>query len=619
MLVVAFASSEAKAVGIGELSLFSRLGEPINASLDVQLGKGEAIDDSCLSLSAADKNDTTSSAVLVQSGLTLKFNPVRNKIEIRSKKPLKDPIATFRIEINCKGQASVNRVLTLLPDLGPSPIPKPSAVERLQRPQETVTASAPVLRFAPRKQDLPQASSESPSDNAPASGQAQLKLKLSADPLDMERIGKLSAKDLELILAQQKLMGEDDQTAHFLAMQHQMAAMDEEIRSLRRKLENAEAGGATGTSSLQASGEREPWVAVQTWRDVLMLFGALGSVALAIFGIRYSRKLKARPLKPETVPADIEQATLSTPKPIGESTVTIVHPARAKQIQANKALQDEVETQSAKYTKQDALNKIEQTILEEAELYSVYGHGDKAIKILQEFVLKLPQSENAWMLLLSIYSANAQATEFEMAVRKFLSHHKHSPLWKTIQALGRTLDKDNELYLDEDNAGIDTPWSPPSAIKQRPIGHTLVELGYLSVQDMENCLGEFDPKQHGRFGNYLLMRKMIHHAQLDEALLKQQCRISEDVVSDGLSYLEHKLEALDAGNTLNVPSTESTEPAAQSITEHVQDKTFPLDFVIDDHTTEPATNEPAIPESEDKSQKLSFLIDFDPTVQKAPE
>jgi hypothetical protein len=422
MLVVAFASSEAKAVGIGELSLFSRLGEPINASLDVQLGKGEAIDDSCLSLSAADKNDTTSSAVLVQSGLTLKFNPVRNKIEIRSKKPLKDPIATFRIEINCKGQASVNRVLTLLPDLGPSPIPKPSAVERLQRPQETVTASAPVLRSAPRKQDLPQANSESPSDNAPASGQAQLKLKLSADPLDMERIGKLSAKDLELILAQQKLMGEDDQTAHFLAMQHRMETMDEEIQSLRRKLANSEAGGATGTSSLQASGEREPWVAVQTWRDVLMLFGALGSVALAIFGIRYSRKLKARPLKPETVPADIEQATLSTPKPIGESTVTIVHPARAKQIQANKALQDEVETQSAKYTKQDALNKIEQTILEEAELYSVYGHGDKAIKILQEFVLKLPQSENAWMLLLSIYSANAQATEFEMAVRKFLSH-----------------------------------------------------------------------------------------------------------------------------------------------------------------------------------------------------
>lgn len=622
MWVVAFASSGAKAAGIGELSLFSRLGEPIDASLDVRLGKGEVIDDSCLSLSAVDRNDATGAAALVESGLTLKFDPVGSKIEIRSKRPLRDPIATFRIEVNCRGQASVSRVLTLLPDLGASPMRKPTAVDRLQRPQETVaaTAKAPVLHSP--KQKLPQASSESPPGNAPAGGQAQFELKLSTDPVDMARVGTLSANDLELILAQRKLMAEDDQTAHFLAMQHQVTAMGEEIQSLRLKLANLEAGGAAGTSPLQESGERGPWVTAQMWRDVLILFGALGFVVLAILGMRYARKLKARPLKPEIAPADKEQAILPPPKPVGDSTITIVHPARVKQIQANRALQDEFEKQSVKQTKQDALNKIEQTILEEAELYSVYGHADKAIKILQEFVLKLPQSENAWMLLLSIYSANAQATEFEVTARKFLTHHKHSPLWKTIQALGRTLDQDNELYLDEDNTGKDTLRSPSRVIKQRPIGDILIELGYLSVEDMRNCLGEFDPRQHGRFGNYLLMRKMINYAQLDEALLRQQCRSSNDVVSDGYSGSEHKREVRDAENPLNdAPSAESAQPAAPSTTGHVQDKASIIHFTIDDHKTIPATNEPAIPESLDQAQKLSFLIDFDPkpTAQKAPE
>ncbi len=49
-----------------------------------------------------------------------------------------------------------------------------------------------------------------------------------------------------------------------------------------------------------------------------------------------------------------------------------------------------------------------------------------------------------------------------------------------------------------------------------------MEMGVLSKLDLQNFLDDFDPKKHGRFGGYLVARKAITLAQLDQALLQQQ-------------------------------------------------------------------------------------------------
>jgi len=142
--------------------------------------------------------------------------------------------------------------------------------------------------------------------------------------------------------------------------------------------------------------------------------------------------------------------------------------------------------------------------------------------MLQEYIKQHPLSEKAWMLLLSIYSSNDQAEEFEKGARGFLKINKDNPLWETIQMLGRTLDKDNPLYKGEDD-----PSTSAASLtyhvqhEHRPVGEILIELGYLSQQDMVNCLEDFDSKLHGRFGNYLVQRRQITHAQLNESLLQQ--------------------------------------------------------------------------------------------------
>lgn len=612
---------QASAVGIGELTLISRIGERVEAYVDVQLGKGENIDDSCLSLAAVKEGADDSSNALLQTGLSTRFNKTSHKIEIKSKRPLNELVAEFSLQIQCKDSSSKNtKVFAVLPEFGASitpvavvapkvvaaPIPAvvvakpaPSQIDTSKMQEEKPLAVEP----APSAKKTSKKPAVTSTKNA-SKDKAEFKLQLSGGQLDISRVGKLSANDREVISAQRKMLDEDDQTAHLLAMQYQMKAMSEEIQTIRQKLANLE------TAKVEAK-KAEPLVSSDTWQLILKILAGLAAIGLTIFGVRHYMTMKANAPKP--VKVEVEEPASQPAKPIGESTLSIVHPTSARQYQALQALQDELDVPMS-MADTGSTNKEEQTVLEEAELYAVYGHPDKAIRILLEFLVQLPKSENAWMLLLSIYSSNAQIAEFEKASRKFLNHNKNSPHWKTIQALGRTLDKDNELYQEESHE-LGALWLPSNATKQRPIGDILIELGYLSAQDMANCLGEFDPKQHGRFGNYLLTRRMINHSQLNEALLKQQS-------DDGA-----EMEAGEAADWLaedttpnEVATTEEPEHHVSDVHEHVQDKAFPIDFVIDDKpkfSDEAVVESPAeeipTPVVEDKAQPLSFHIDFEST------
>jgi tetratricopeptide (TPR) repeat protein len=162
----------------------------------------------------------------------------------------------------------------------------------------------------------------------------------------------------------------------------------------------------------------------------------------------------------------------------------------------------------------------EDSMLEEAGLYASHGRPTKAVEILQDIIQRRPEKANAWPLLLSIYSSLGKAEEFENTAREFLKHHPNSPAWSGMQALGRTFDMNNSLYAD---SHVPAPsLLPGEASPRRPIGDILMEMGILSKQDLQSYLDDFEPKKHGRFGGYLVVRKAITLAQLDQALLQQQ-------------------------------------------------------------------------------------------------
>ncbi len=583
----------AKAVELGELSLLSRIGQPLHATVDAKLARGETIEDACLSL--VKDGESSSSSELFGSGLSLRFDKAARKIEIRSKRAFKEPYATFRLQVRCAGAATaVSGVFALLPEFGPNPAapvalpavaPVPEADQSAANTRKTKAENlAPGIPAASPRAHIAEARPQEASANGPS----PFPLKMADGQLDMARIGQLSPADLEALLAQRALLDEDDQTAHLLALRQRLKALNEELQSARLKLADLEANKTSAIPAPEAAEGEAPLFPAPTSHNVLLLSGVLGLMALGFFAIRSLRKTKARspaPVSTRSVPAQ------SPEKPAG-APLRIVHPHGEKHTQPVRVAEVPAEKRNLA---EAPLNKVERTVLEEAELYAVYGHPDKAVRILQEFVAMVPQSEDAWMLLLSIYSASLQVREFENAARKFLVDGKNSPHWKTIQALGRTLDKDNELYS---NGAKDVLWLPSSSSRHRPIGDILIELGYLSAQDLAHCLGEFDPKQHGRFGHYLLTRRIINHAQLNEALLKQQ--ISREAQADTRPDLPQRAAVQDEAPHVTPPATA-----------HAQDNAFPLDFVIDDGTAKSTGDEPAAPVAENNSQALDLGFELD--------
>lgn len=262
----------AEAVSIGEVVLQSALGEPLLAQVDLMVGSGESIDDSCLSLVAPDPHEDDISGYLTKANLSLKTREKRQYVIISSRKPFNDAFAKLRLQVKCPGMGSIIKTLTILPDMeapvqqapiaapgvsaeavnAAAPSPSDSRDIALAANQRAPRNTQPVVEkhFANKtarpfnKQHLPSL------QTARKRGRSEsFMLKLSGDLIDESRIGKISAEERTSLLAQQKLLDADDQTARFLAMQHQLKQMQEELEGI--KLQMAKLGG--GPSSVASS------------------------------------------------------------------------------------------------------------------------------------------------------------------------------------------------------------------------------------------------------------------------------------------------------------------------------------------------------------------------------
>jgi hypothetical protein len=342
----------------------------------------------------------------------------------------------------------------------------------------------------------------------------------------------------------------------------------------------------------------------------MLLLGVLAAIGLVWFWLRRAALFRTRTQQTE------EPVTYTPPEQHVAQDIAAYSPFEHKET----GLAEPATTQSATFSKTE--KEEEAGVLEEAELYAVHGHPDKAIGILKEFVAQHPERENAWVLLLSIYSSREQTEEFDSAARKFLQHHKDSRAWRTIQAQGRTLDKMNPLYIDENELSSSAPTLASRAQPtHRPIGDILIELGHLSLQDMKNCLQDFDPKRHGRFGNYLVTRKQISHAQLNEALLsqyvgeattRQRAYVPEATPAPQEVAMPEAETALVEGTAaqLIAPIALAPEETAPQADVPPPKSDAPLEFVIHLDLDKPA---PA-PQSEPSQTDTSIPLEFDPNL-----
>lgn len=564
----------AQAINIGDIVLQSRLGEPLLAHVDLIAGGSENIENNCLSLTAPDPHEDDVRDYLTKARLSIKSEGGRQYVLISTYQPFNEPYAKLRLQVKCPGMGSVIKTLTILPDLDESifqsltttfDLPAiadstPSSSARRDTPAAAKNKAdsdnmLPQPRHSKRKSARSQPSAEflqvagqdvsgkaaqslnehraSDERRAPPARRVRNKqddsstfrLKLSGEPFDESRLGKISPAEREILLARQKLLDADDQTASFLTLQHQVKQLQDELGEIKQKL--AAVPGATSNipppavALTQTTAQPDPNI-----QRGIIAIGLIVAMLALWLGLRYYTRRKSQQAAAPILkqPASIP----STPVAARSTYTQVKSPAAATAATAPAAAQLGVAVSAATPPRPPPANEAaeltdEDSVLEEAELYAEHGHPDKAITILQAELAQYPAHAEAWVLLLSIFSSLGKAAEFEQTAQSFIALNPHSDSWKSIQALGRTLDPGNALYASDEKLDTAVTTSPQDAPrKQRPIGDILVGMGALSGQDLQDCLLDFDSKVHGRFGGYLISRRMITLAQLNDALLQQQ-------------------------------------------------------------------------------------------------
>lgn len=573
---------------IGEITLLSNLGEPLNATVDIQLAQGEKIDNSCLSLFVVGESGKPASWDYQSTKLNYRYDHSSHNIQLRSLMPFNEPFAMLRIQVKCQELVG-SKTLTLLPKMASKAATPPSVsvapkLAFSQRPKD-VTKADTVVAPTRSERSSPPATSKKVDSVSHTSGAVDnasvLKLKLSDAEIDISNLGKLGAEERSALLAQQKMLDANDPTSQFIATQQQLRQAQDEVDRLRLQIARIEVSKAAATQLPASAPSSDPMI-----RNALLGFAAIMLLVIVAFGMRYlSNSQSAAVVYPRKKDFAAQPA-----KEVSPQTANIVRPIDLKQASIGDDVRSEAIVLQDIQSETAQPIEDEHAVLEEAELYSVYGHADKGIRILKEFLVQHPHSEKSWTLLLSIYASSGQSQEFEKSARDFLNRSKNSSSLKIVQALGRTLDRGNPLYAEEMISG-EAEASPLADLRaQRPIGDILIELGYLSAQDLQNCLGEFDHAQHGRFGNYLLTRRMINHAQLNEALLRQQTSGLDGGGPHRLASLEKVAESLKDFHHLDedvvqmdrpiVAQSESPSQSEHSTETRNLDVTTPLDFSL---------------------------------------
>ncbi len=362
------------------------------------------------------------------------------------------------------------------------------------------------------------------------SRQSGFMLQLSSEPFDESRSWKITSKERALLLAQQKMLDADDQTAGFLTLQNQVKQLQGELGDVKNKLTQLTASALAATVSIANSDESLIPSLNAKQKRVLPFFGLALAIFALLFWLRHYNRINSQRLGAQSwqLSAGVSVATLdpaASPKPV-QPPVKQTKPVTTHASQlpaASPYVGNTVNIQrvaTPAHTKsQEELADVD-SIIEEAELYVMYGHPERTVLMLQELILKHPNKNEAWLLLLSTLSALKKSVEFEQAAGDFLRLNNNSASLEYVKSLRCSLESDNSF----------APSSAPSIapIKRRSIGSILVETGMLSMDDMKRCLDDFDHNRDGRLGEYLVSRNVITEEQLQELLQPQRSSDTAD-------------------------------------------------------------------------------------------
>ena len=387
-------AGSAAALGLGEVSVHSHLGQPLHASVAL-LGAPPSTKADCFSIGTS----PGSLAPPPRAQLSIKQSGGQTVLHIRTAQSVQDPIAQFVLVSDCEARLQREYVLLLDPPAlevaaagieaptaaptatQPIAAPAPRSTQRARR--ATAAASRPAAATA-RQPTVPRERAASParprlvlSGKHGAGGQFALRLDTNLPDLTRPRPDALTATELS-----------DENTA----LSRKLAYLESQLAALQ--LRNAQletkkpAASPTPATVVPASPSQPP-----QWPLYLLAIGLLsGGGALAAWLRSRSRSRRSQPatLQDDTAWAPLE--TLPAPSGIPQTT----EPPPPAEPKPERILE---------FTSQSLIEstEIKDNILDQAEVYMAHGHGDLAVHLLQEHLREAPtESPVPWLLLLDL-------------------------------------------------------------------------------------------------------------------------------------------------------------------------------------------------------------------------
>lgn len=134
MILLAMNPGHVGAVGLGDLQLKSRLGQPLEAVVPVTLGKGESLPENCVK--PAPSNPSLGAPPNINVSAPSLSGPGVYDVRINTAKPLHEPMYELSLMVKCQGVPLLVRQYVLMLDL-------PGMAVRSATPEPVVSAISP--------------------------------------------------------------------------------------------------------------------------------------------------------------------------------------------------------------------------------------------------------------------------------------------------------------------------------------------------------------------------------------------------------------------------------------------------------------------------------------------
>lgn len=471
-------SAPAAALTLGELTINSAVGQRFRGSVSYQLSPEDGLAEDCIKLSIiAPSNDLPG---LGQASLRLQSKERSGQILIQSADAVYEPMASFSIKMECKGQ-QLQRSYTVF--LDPAPLNPPLVADETQIRSKPSTATARKQTHRTSSQPKPQTTTpirSEPKNPAPATSKAAETIALPASGGQLRIESELNIKNQA-----PAVLSPEDLKTKIAMMQSLQEQLQSEMTRLQQSMQhlqmlsggklNASAISPAPTASLKISNTEPPIPssaptptahAVQRHQaedEPKNSWWMATVIALLAAGAGVGLWLRRRQNQ-NTWDADVESAISQLPHIQHKPNKQTDTPSEHSIFRHSQLFFGGIEVQEEDGS----------ATLERAQLLVAQGETDQAIELLYHTIEENEAENEPWLLLFRVLRQQGMKTEYAQLARRFHDLDGDADDWALVRNIGYRLDPENPLYSAHNEEEASATADDASSAKIEDIAEDIV-------------------------------------------------------------------------------------------------------------------------------------------------